>query len=106
MSNQPMMEVELYAFNSASGQFLLTPHEFDVDLDGNLYTSLSIERNELALGAEAQNLGALIVNKHLNGKLTAITAMPSFDLFITSEQRQTVTVPSLPELLPLRYMKK
>lgn len=60
----------------------------------------------LALGAEAQNLGALIVNKHLNGKLTAITAMPSFDLFITSEQRQTVTVPSLPELLPLRYMKK
>ena len=53
MSNQPMMEVELYAFNSASGQFLLTPHEFDVDLDGNLYASLSIERNELALGAEA-----------------------------------------------------
>jgi hypothetical protein len=48
-----MMEVELYAFNSASGQFLLTPHEFDVDLDGNLYASLSIERNELALGAEA-----------------------------------------------------
>jgi hypothetical protein len=53
MSNQPMMEVELYAFNSASGQFLLTPHEFDVDLDGNLYASLSLERNELALGAEA-----------------------------------------------------
>ena len=53
MSNQPMMEVELYAFNSTSGQFLLTPHEFDVDLDGNLYASLSIERNELALGAEA-----------------------------------------------------
>jgi hypothetical protein len=53
MSQNPLLEVELYAFNSASSQFLLTPHEFDVDLDGNLYASLSIERNELALGAEA-----------------------------------------------------
>ena len=61
MSNQPMMEVELYAFNSASGQFLLTPHEFDVDLDGNLYASLSIERNELALGAEAAKSALVLI---------------------------------------------
>ena len=54
MSNQPMMEVELYAFNGASGQFLLTPHEFDVDLDGNLYASLrrlekKVEREKIVL---------------------------------------------------------
>ncbi len=48
-----MLEVELYEFTSNSAQFLLTPHEFDVDLDDRLYTSLPIKRNELALGAEA-----------------------------------------------------
>lgn len=53
MSQNPLQEVELYAFSSNTAQFFLTPHEFDVDLDGNLYSSLSIERNELALGAEA-----------------------------------------------------
>jgi hypothetical protein len=53
MSQQPLMEVELYAFSSDSGQFLLTPHEFDVNLDGNRYASLPIERSALALGAEA-----------------------------------------------------
>ncbi|RCX08630.1 DUF2163 domain-containing protein [Extensimonas vulgaris] len=49
----PLSEVELYAFASNSAQFYLTPHEFDVDLEGTLYSSLPIERNELALGAEA-----------------------------------------------------
>jgi hypothetical protein len=49
----PLLEVELYAFASNSAQFHLTPHEFDVDLNGVLYQSLPIERNELALGAEA-----------------------------------------------------
>jgi hypothetical protein len=57
-------------------------------------------------GAEAQNLGALRVDKNLNGKVTMDTAMSSFDLFITCERTQTVTVPALPELLPLHYMKK
>jgi hypothetical protein len=60
----------------------------------------------LAPEAEAQNLGALKVDKKLNGKITAVTAMSSFDLFITCEQSQTVTVPSTPELLPLHYMTK
>lgn len=60
----------------------------------------------LTPGAQAQNLGALIVDKNLNGKLTASTAMPSFDLFLTCEQAQTVTVSALPELLPLRYSGK
>ena len=43
----------------------------------------------MAAGAEAQNLGALKVDKNLNGKITAVTAMPSFDLFITCEETQT-----------------
>jgi len=53
MSQNPLQEVELYAFASSSAQFFLTPHEFDVDLDGNRYQSLPLQRNELALGAEA-----------------------------------------------------
>ena len=53
MSQNPLLEVELYAFASSGTQFHLTPHEFNVDLDGDLYLSLPIERNELALGAEA-----------------------------------------------------
>jgi hypothetical protein len=57
-------------------------------------------------GAQAQNLGALIVDKNLNGRLTASTAMPSFDLFLTCEQAQTATVSGLPELLSLRYPGK
>lgn len=53
MSQNPLLEVELYAFSSNNTQFFLTPHEFDIDLDGDLYLSLPIERNALALGAEA-----------------------------------------------------
>ena len=60
----------------------------------------------LASGAQAQNLGALKVDKNLNGKITAVTAMPSFDLFITCEQSQTVTVPASPELLAVHYASK
>jgi hypothetical protein len=58
----------------------------------------------LAPDAQAQNLGALRVDKNLNAKMTAITALPSFDLFITCEPSQTVTVPGSPELLPLHYV--
>ena len=57
----------------------------------------------LAPGAEAQNLGALKVDKNLSAKLTAMTAMSSFDLFITCEQSQTALTPSALELLPLHY---
>jgi len=60
----------------------------------------------LAPGSEAQNLGALKVDKNLNGKLTAVTSMASFDLFITCEQSQTVTYPQAPELLAVHYMTK
>ena len=57
----------------------------------------------LAPGSEAQNLGALKVDKNLSGKLTAMTALSSFDLFITCEQSQTAPTPSGIELLPLHY---
>lgn len=60
----------------------------------------------LAPEAAAQNLGALKVDKNLKGKLTADTAMSSFDLFITCEQSQTVTAPAAPELLPVHYLSK
>jgi len=60
----------------------------------------------LAPEAEAQNLGALKVDKNLNGKLTAVTSMSSFDLFITCEQSQTVTYPGTTELLAVHYMSK
>ena len=60
----------------------------------------------LAPGDQAQNLGALKVDKNLNGKLTAGTSMSSFDLFITCEQSQTVTYPEAPELLAVHYMSK
>ena len=52
---------------------------------------------------QAQNLGALKVDKKLNAKMTAVTALSSFDLFITCEPSQTVTTPGSPELLPLHY---
>jgi len=60
----------------------------------------------LAPAAEAQNLGALKTDKNLKGKIRADTAMSSFDLFITCEQSQTVTVPAAPELLPVHYLSK
>lgn len=53
MSLPPLQEVELYVFSGNNLRWRLTPHEFDVDLDDDLYTSLPIERSGLALGAEA-----------------------------------------------------
>ena len=57
----------------------------------------------LAAGSEAQNLGALKVDGNLNGRITAITPMPTFDLFITCEQSQTAIVPARLQLLPFHY---
>jgi hypothetical protein len=60
----------------------------------------------LAPGDQAQNLGALKVDKNLSAKFRSVTAMPSFDLFLTCEQSQTATIPSGVELLPVHYMRK
>ncbi|MCR6496886.1 hypothetical protein LJB71_12105 [Thermomonas sp. S9] len=37
MSEGPLFEVELYAFEGTSGSFRLTPHEFDVEIGGERY---------------------------------------------------------------------
>ncbi len=41
-----------------------------------------------------QNLGALKIDSDLNGKLTALTPLKSFDLFVTAEASPTATEPS------------
>src|SRR5690606_16628899 len=53
MSESPLFEVELYAFEGMSGSFYLTPHELDVEIDGERYERCPLERSALALGAEA-----------------------------------------------------
>jgi len=51
--NTPPETIELYDFRSASAAFGLTPHEFDVDLEGQVYASVPLGRSALALGPEA-----------------------------------------------------
>ncbi|WP_147654008.1 DUF2163 domain-containing protein [Vulcaniibacterium gelatinicum] len=53
MSEMPLTDVELYAFDGTSGTFRLTPHEFDVEIGGQRYERCPLERSALALGAEA-----------------------------------------------------
>lgn len=48
-----MQEVELYEFSGGAGQFHLTPHEVIVEMGGGTFEPCQIERNALALGAEA-----------------------------------------------------
>ena len=60
----------------------------------------------LEADAQPQSLGALRVDKNLNGKLRAVTALPTFDLFITCESSQTVATPTGMRLLPLHYTGK
>ena len=45
-------------------------------------------------GAEAHNLGALKVDHDLNGKITAVTNMRSFELYVTAEPSQSSTMPT------------
>jgi hypothetical protein len=53
MSERPLQNIELYAFEGASVGFFLTPHEFDVNINSILYKHCPIERSPLSLGAEA-----------------------------------------------------
>jgi hypothetical protein len=55
--------------------------------------------------APAQSLGALIVDKDLNGKLIAETALHSFDLFITAEDSSQIQQPSGQPLLWMSYSR-
>ena len=49
--------------------------------------------------AAAQNIGALTVDKKLTGKLDTVTALHSFDLFITAEASGQVQTPTGSPLL-------
>ncbi len=50
-------------------------------------------------GGDAIRQGGIGVDDSLNGELKVVTALKDFDLFITAEQSETVTVPSNVEVL-------
>ena len=54
-------------------------------------------------GAPAQNIGALTVDKNLVGKLSTVTALHSFDLFVTAEAAGPVQQPTGQPLLWTSY---
>ena len=51
------------------------------------------------VGAAPQNLGALKVDSKLNGSMTAVTNLRSFDLYVTAETSQANTAPTGRSLL-------
>jgi hypothetical protein len=55
--------------------------------------------------APAQSIGALIVDKNLNGKLETETSLHSFELFITAEGSGQVKEPSGQPLLWMNYSR-
>jgi len=50
-------------------------------------------------GGDAVKQGAIGVNNDLKGELKVVTVLKDFDLLITAEQSETVTVPSNVEVL-------
>lgn len=53
--------------------------------------------------APVQNMGALLVDKNLNGKLVTETALHSFELFITAEDSGQIQEPYGQRLLWISY---
>lgn len=49
--------------------------------------------------ADAQSLGALKVDSDLNGSITAVTSLRSFDLYVTAEPSPSSTAPTGKALL-------
>lgn len=49
--------------------------------------------------ADAQNMGALKVDKDLNGSITAVTSLRAFDLYVTAEPSPASTTPTGKALL-------
>lgn len=56
-------------------------------------------------GAPAQNIGALIVDKNLTGRLKTVTALHSFELFVTAESSRAPGQPTGDPLLTTSYSK-
>jgi hypothetical protein len=50
-------------------------------------------------GGDATRQGAMGLDNKLNGELKVVTTLKDFELFITAEQNETVTVPSEAEVL-------
>ena len=50
-------------------------------------------------GGDATRQGAIGLDNDLNGELKVVTTLKDFDLFVTAEQSETVTVPSNLEIL-------
>ncbi len=50
-------------------------------------------------GGDAIRQGSIGVDNNLNGEVKVVTTLKDFDLFITAEQNETVTVPSNVEIL-------
>jgi hypothetical protein len=50
-------------------------------------------------GGDATRQGAIGLDNNLNGELKVVTTLKDFDLFITAEQSETVTVPSDVEIM-------
>lgn len=60
----------------------------------------------LAYGTDAQNLGVLKVKNDLSARFQSVTAMQSFDFFLTCEESPTALTPSGPQLLSAQYVKR
>lgn len=54
---------------------------------------------------EAQNIGALKVDEELTGRLTTVSPLHSFELFVTAEPNAQVTEPSGDPLLWTTYSR-
>jgi hypothetical protein len=52
--------------------------------------------------SEPQNVGALVVDKDLNGKLETVTPLRVFDLFLTAEPSARAMAPTGKELLSVQ----
>lgn len=59
----------------------------------------------LSADSVPQNIGALRVNKNLDGELDTLTAQHSFDLLITAEPQGSVVTPSADPILTARIVR-
>jgi len=77
----------------------LAPPE-DINSGATVYI-VWVHKNDVGseISAEPQNLGALKVDSDLNGKMTGITNLRSFELYVTAEPSQSTTTPTGPSLL-------
>lgn len=64
-----------------------------------VWTQPSVAGREPSSNEQIQNLGALEIDQQLDGKLSAVTPLHNFQLFVTAEPSAVVTTPSGEHLL-------